>query len=211
METLQLILESNIPWSVALVAIVWLLKPVLLKLVTSYADHLEQEERLAADHTQAEREQTRTLSELRDELKLNRVVSSQTLELINAVAGMPAKLDGAISEMRTAAQRRDQAMDRQTNILKAVQTDVANLPAAVWRDGQPRLDAVRTAVEQALSNLEQRISDQLPAGHEAIRELIRSELATFAARLQALERQAPPPSKAIESSQETSDHGKRES
>lgn len=167
-QLIETLATSQLTWATASVIIAVVLRPVLIAIVEIWKSNLEAKRTLEADRLENEKVQTDVLSQLKDELVVNRGIQNQ---LFTSVTAIPETL----RTLQDTMARRVGEADRKRD---AIHTDVKTIPTEVWRMGDPRLDNLREFFSSVFKALESNIMSQLDPKAQNARAAVREELAT---------------------------------
>jgi len=169
--------QSQLTWSVAIVIIAIVMRPVLLAALEIIKENVKSRRDTERDRVEAEKEQTRVLGALKDELVTTRSIYNQMITGVNLI---PATLD-AMREQATVQH------DKAARQYDAMHADLRTIPAEVWRMGDPKLTDIKQAVERYINALQANIESKLDPNAANAREAIRQEFAAITARLTDIE------------------------
>lgn len=167
-DVLTAILESDFGLVAGTVAIAWILRPVLLH----WMENIREQE-------QIEKEQTKALRDLQDELRTVRDERASDREVSRSLTAALAQINQTLTAARTqmvdVSGRRDQK-------LEAIHTDVKGTPGAVWLAGEDALKGVRVTIEQTIAGLERRILERVDPSAVNAHLAVQNELRTLRER-----------------------------
>ncbi|HML23528.1 MAG TPA: hypothetical protein PKD09_17865 [Aggregatilinea sp.] len=176
MDVLTKIIDSNIPWSVAVVALAWILRPMLTDLVQGWLDDRRQKTKIEQERNDNEKAQTKTMEQLGTQLQLSLTTQRQIAELIAALSLMPTQLEKAVQQMAEKSGERDVKLAQHTIALDAIRADVGDGEGQAWAEGGPRLAAIQDLLTGALASIEERIVRRLDPSRPDARAIVREEL-----------------------------------
>lgn len=157
---------------------------ILYKMLMALLAYFREGRLLEHDETTArigaEQGQTKALNALADRLKeeqtlrdlqRNNLISlSQTVaSLATVVAELKKEMGGVRTDVNEIMKPRDDKLDLMHQDIKAV-------PAEVWRQGDPKLVAIRDLLETYLEGMEQRIIGRIDPAAENARQAVSNEL-----------------------------------
>jgi hypothetical protein len=155
-QTLRTLIESGGVGG-TIVIVVWLLRGVFMK----WLENIGVARKLDAERLTAERASEQALAlalnGVTTELKLSRGMNEQMIDKFELLA------------------TRDQ--------ISRIHDDVKTIPGEVWRLGNPRLDTMKTGIEDRIAVLQASIEERLPEGAINARVAIQTEFGQMNARL----------------------------
>lgn len=178
-EELKLLLENGGPWA-ALIGITWLLRPVLLAAIDSVNQGRALTERRLVSETQQATDLTTALNGVQAQLKISGGLSNQ---LIDRIGILPSRED-----IKRAGDTMHAWANQHDNALALVHADVKSVPDEVWRKSAPRLEELRSSIQQYVTAMEDRIAAKLDPRAENAREAVRGELTALLDRFDGIEK-----------------------
>lgn len=183
-DTIRLLINSNIPWSVAATIIAIALRPVLATLASGMVDARKASVAAAEQRNDNERDQTRVLGEVKEALVDNATVTKTVLGLLHPVSLLPGKMDDIGKRMAERADARDTLVREQglthAQRLDTLQQLVAGLPAAYLAKSAEHFDPQIAGIQAAVAALRAQIESKPEAMTPEVVTEIRRELAKIA-------------------------------
>lgn len=177
-EFVRIIADSNITWSGAAIIIALILKPVLLAFIDLAKTRVENHADLERDRIDAEKDQTKMLGLLKDELVISRGINNQLISSVNAIP------DAIVNFQTQAIARHDRADQKR----EAIHADLKTIPAEVWRLNEPQLDTLKTDFMRYIDKLQASIIAQIDPNALNAREAIRQEFIAITEKLAQIEK-----------------------
>lgn len=180
-DTIRLLINSNIPWSVAATIIAIVLRPALIRLVDGVIDTRRAQVDALKRRDETERDQTKVLAEVKEELRDSRTLTRSMLELLSPISKIPERMEAVGQQMTARADKRDEIVREQgreqAQRIAKLQEIVANLPDAYLTKTaahfDPKLASIQAAIDQLRTQIESKLEIMTP---DVVKE-IRGELA----------------------------------
>ena len=185
-ELIRLLVNSNLTWAGALTIMSVVLRPVLLTLATGLVEARKEQTQAMVDRNVNEREQTKTLSELKDALRDNGVITNSVLALLQPVSKLPGQIQEIGDRMIQRTNARDELVRGQGQQISAIQQAITGLPDSYLAKTAAHFDPTLANIQTAINLLRQQIESRSEAITPDVVKEIRAELAKIARELTAL-------------------------
>lgn len=186
-DTIKLLINSNLPWSAALVILAIVLRPVLVTLVTGAVDARKAQVKALEERNQNEKEQTKVLGTVREALDDNTTLTRSMLNLLQPIAQIPGSMQEIGKQMTQRADARDDMVREYGRRLELIQGAMAGLPDAYLAKTSAHFDPQLAGIKTALDALERQLAARPDAiTPELVREL-KTELEKIARLVMARE------------------------
>ncbi|HMM30003.1 MAG TPA: hypothetical protein PKD46_17105 [Aggregatilineaceae bacterium] len=189
-DTIRLLINSNIPWSVAATIIAIALRPVLATLASGMVDARKDEARALAERNDNEREQTRVLAEVKEALVDSAAITKSVLNLLTPISALPGEIKDIGKRMTERADARDELVRSQgqshAQRLESLQQLIAGLPQAYLAKSAEHFDPQIAGIQAAVAALRAQIESKPEAMTPDVVKEIRGELAKIARLVTAL-------------------------
>lgn len=189
-DTIRLLINSNIPWSVAATIIAVALRPVLTMLAGGLVDARKAEAAALAERNTTEKEQTKMLGEVREALADNATITKSVLNLLHPLSQLPGEIKDIGKRMTERAEVRDELVRSQGQThaqrLEHIQRLMSELPEAYLARTSAHFDPKLTGIQAAIDQLRAQIESKPEAMTPDVVKEIRGELAKIARLVTAL-------------------------
>lgn len=164
----------------AFVSSLFLLYRMLLALLAFWREgrqmaHAEETERL-----KTEQDQTKALTTISERLKeeqtLRELQRDAVVSLSRTVADLALVVSDLKKEMGVVKATMTTVTEQRAAKLDLMHQDIKAVPSEVWRQGDPKLAAIRQLLETYLAGMEQRIIERIDPAAENARQAVSDEL-----------------------------------
>lgn len=189
-DTIRLLINSNLPWSVAVTIIAIVLRPALIRLVDGIIDTRQAQVKALEERNENEKEQTRVLAGVKEELNDSRTLTRSMLELLTPISKIPDRMEAIGKTMTERAEKRDDLVRdqgrEQSQRIARLQDIVAGLPDAYLSKTAAHFDPKLASIQEAIEQLREQIASKPDVlTPDTVRE-IRAELVKIARLVTAL-------------------------
>jgi hypothetical protein len=141
----------------------------------------------ASARNKAENDQTEALNKLRERLESDQEVRRAEKDVLQTLTTGVAQLVTVMGQQREsfeqAARQMKAVSEKRDTQFTALQTSIDGVPDAVWEVGDPKLEAIRSLLEQYLSGMEQRLVEKIDPAARMARQVVTQELKDLRAQV----------------------------
>lgn len=176
-ELIRLLVNSNLTWAGALTIMSIVLRPVLSTLAAGLVDARKEQAQAMVERNVNEREQTKALSELKDALRDNGVITNSVLALLQPVSKLPGQIQEIGERMVQRTDARDELVRGQGQQISAIQQMITGLPDAYLAKTAAHFDPTLSNIQASINLLRTQIESRQDAMTPDVAKEIRGELA----------------------------------
>jgi len=176
-EIIKLLANSNLTFGGAALGIAWILRPVLLGLVTAWNNSLERRTKSEEARATHEQRQTDVLSKLEKTTEASSVVITSVLNLLQPISQIPANIDAIGKQMTQRSDAREDLYRGQGHRIEAIHQLVSSLPDAYLAKTAAHFDPTLSNIQASINLLRTQIESRQDAMTPDVAKEIRGELA----------------------------------